>query len=76
MTTSEWIRRAPWVLILCVLALMLIGIGGIIRGDELQVSPRGHVKAIRYVESGTNQPSEGTPLAAENLEIVVFGCQG
>ena len=35
MTTRHWIRRVPWVLIACVLGLMVAGLAGIHRADEL-----------------------------------------
>jgi len=32
---SEWVRRVPWTVVVCTLALMLLGLAGILRGDEL-----------------------------------------
>ncbi len=35
MLNAEWIRRLPWPIAGCVVALMLLGLSGIARGDEL-----------------------------------------
>lgn len=35
MKQTEWLRRLPWTVALCALALMLLGLTGIERGDEL-----------------------------------------
>lgn len=35
MKSAEWFRRIPWSIVLCAVALMLIGLSGIVRGDEL-----------------------------------------
>lgn len=35
MLTIDWLRRVPWTLAACALALMLLGLTGISRGDEL-----------------------------------------
>lgn len=35
MTATEWFRRVPWIVVLCTVALMAIGVSGILRGDEL-----------------------------------------
>ncbi len=35
MTFAEWCRRVPWTIVVCSGALLLIGLGGIARGDEL-----------------------------------------
>jgi len=33
--TANWFRRVPWGIVISALALMLIGLSGIVRGDEL-----------------------------------------
>ena len=35
MTPREWSARVPWTLLFCAIGLMLLGIAGIVRGDEL-----------------------------------------
>jgi cell division protein FtsW (lipid II flippase) len=35
LTAAEWIRRVPWPVVVCALALMAAGLSGIDRGDEL-----------------------------------------
>lgn len=35
MTAGQWVRRVPWMVVLCALALMGLGLSGIARGDEL-----------------------------------------
>jgi rod shape determining protein RodA len=35
LTAAEWIRRAPWSVVVCTIALMAAGLSGIDRGDEL-----------------------------------------
>jgi rod shape determining protein RodA len=34
-TAAEWARRVPWTIVVCGCALMLLGVSGIARGDEL-----------------------------------------
>ena len=35
MSAAEWIRRVPWSVVICAMALMAAGLSGIDRGDEL-----------------------------------------
>ena len=35
MKTVDWLKRIPWTIVVCALALMLIGLAGIVRGDGL-----------------------------------------
>lgn len=35
MRIRDWTRRVPWTILLCALGLMLLGLSGIARGDEL-----------------------------------------
>lgn len=35
MTVNDWFRRVPWTIVVCALTLMLLGLAGISRGDEL-----------------------------------------
>lgn len=35
MKAGEWFGRLPWTIVVCALALMLLGLTGIMRGDEL-----------------------------------------
>ncbi|HTI49946.1 MAG TPA: rod shape-determining protein RodA, partial [Planctomycetaceae bacterium] len=35
MISAHWLRRAPWLVVVCALALMMLGLSGIGRGDEL-----------------------------------------
>ncbi|MEX2285933.1 MAG: FtsW/RodA/SpoVE family cell cycle protein [Planctomycetaceae bacterium] len=35
MKATDWCRRIPWTIVICALSLISIGLGGIVRGDEL-----------------------------------------
>lgn len=38
MSRADWLRQFPWTIAACALALMLLGLSGIARGDELTAS--------------------------------------
>ena len=42
MTVGQWFRRVPWILVTCILALMIDGLLGISRGDDL-IGPSNRV---------------------------------
>jgi rod shape determining protein RodA len=46
MTAVDWFRRIPWTIVACTLALMLLGLAGIARGDEFA---RGGAYASRQL---------------------------
>lgn len=47
MNIAIWLRKVPWSIVACALALMTIGLTGIARGDEL--SGRGHFYSRQLV---------------------------
>ncbi|GAB4151932.1 MAG: rod shape-determining protein RodA [Planctomycetaceae bacterium] len=38
MKAGEWLRRMPWTVVVCALGLMILGVLGILRGDELSAA--------------------------------------
>lgn len=42
MTVGQWFRRVPWGLVVCIIILMVAGLAGISRGDEL-IGPSNRV---------------------------------
>lgn len=54
MKTTEWIHRTPWTVAVCALLLMLVGLTGIERGDEL--SGKGQFFGRQVVWIGLSLP--------------------
>jgi cell division protein FtsW (lipid II flippase) len=49
MINSDWLRRLPWSIVGCALALMLLGLTGISRGDELAHAGEFFSKQIVWI---------------------------
>jgi len=55
MKIAVWLRKVPWSIVVCALALMVIGLSGIARGDEL--SGRGHYYSRQLVWIALSVPA-------------------
>jgi cell division protein FtsW (lipid II flippase) len=70
---AEWIRRMPWSVVVCALALMLAGLSGIDRGDELAGRGAYFSRQLVWIVLSLPAMLAATLPAYRNLRHISYG---